>query len=81
MIQNTDKGTDTLIRQAVAFSDIEFTPEYLELNEQYEKMFGHEFDGIPYTTEQSIEMMKECLKTGKAYDLLNDPNYNPKAYY
>lgn len=58
-----------------------FTPEYLELDERYEKMFGHSFDGIPYDTEESIEIMKECLKRGKPYDLSSDPNFDPRAKY
>lgn len=62
-------------------AEIIFTPEYLEVSEQYEKRFGREFDGIPYDTDESIEIMRECLKTGKAYDLLSDPNFDPDAVY
>ena len=58
-----------------------FTPEYLKLNERYKEQFGHEFNGIPYDTQQSIRIMKECLKSGKAYDLSKDPNYDPDAKY
>ena len=62
-------------------AEIYITPEYLEVSEQYEKKFGKEFDGIPYDTEAGIEIMKECIRTGNAYDLAKDPNYDPEADY
>lgn len=62
-------------------SEIIFTEEYLELCWEYEKRFGREFDGIPYDTDESIEIMRECLKTGVPYDLSKDPNFDPNANY
>lgn len=62
-------------------AEIIFTPEYLKVAEQYEKKFGREFDGIQYDTEDGIKVMQECIRTGKAYDLTNDPNFDPDAKY
>lgn len=62
-------------------AEIIYTPEYLEMCEKYEKRFGREFDGIPYDTEERIEIMRECLRSGKPYDLSQDPNFDPEANY
>ena len=62
-------------------AEIDYPPEYLDMAEQYKKQFGQTFDGFIYNTEAGIEIMTECIKTGKAYDLAKDPNYDPEADY
>lgn len=62
-------------------AEIIYTPEYLELMESYEDRFGSEFNGICYDTDDGIEIMRECLRTGKAYDISKDPNFDPEAEY
>ena len=50
-------------------AEIDYTPEYLDMAEQYKKQFGQTFDGFIYNTEAGIEIMKECIN-GYIYLLL-----------
>ena len=62
-------------------ADMYFTPEYIEMAEKYEEKFGEPFSSYMYDAEECVEIMKDCIKKGKPYDVSKEPNYDPDAKY
>lgn len=58
-----------------------YSKEYYELVAQYEKSFKEDFIGLGLDAEESMAIIRECLKTGKPYDPTTNPNFHPGADY
>ena len=55
--------------------------KYEDLIEQYVEKFDEGFPTFmaPGGEEEHMEIIKNCLKTGKSYDPYTDPDFDPYA--